>query len=218
LALLLLVVAWLLTPSRGFVAERALAPSRRALIAGTLTMGGPAGAVLPPGIDSRGLSDISVMEKQFAGDVSSDVVKSALASLRRLEAEVRQLQAGYEANTFADPSPVIMTDVKGLRANLATLAEVGDSRTQQDLERVGRLLMVAWYQMKNDPDIRGVGGADLALQPTKKESDIETIERILSSGKAKQEIDEKKTAAIQRLQGAAQMYLAASEKMLQFFA
>mmetsp|Transcript_8190 Transcript_8190/g.18320 ORF Transcript_8190/g.18320 Transcript_8190/m.18320 type:complete len:244 (-) Transcript_8190:112-843(-) len=213
LMLVCIVFAWLLTPRRAFIGQSSRAPLRRELMGGGLlvAVSAPANAMLPPGMDSRRLSEIDPSDRKITG-ADSEAAQNALSKVKSLQAEVRKLQEGYEAGELRDPSAVIGCDVASLRSTLGSLSELGDGRTQQDLERVSRLILIAWYAIKNEPSVQGVEvGAEADPWAA-------ALEARVGGTMIQEETARKKAAAIGRLQAITGNYLKASQKFLEFFA
>eukprot|EP00929_Paragymnodinium_shiwhaense_P016455 TRINITY_DN124820_c0_g1_i1.p1 TRINITY_DN124820_c0_g1~~TRINITY_DN124820_c0_g1_i1.p1 ORF type:complete len:237 (+),score=57.37 TRINITY_DN124820_c0_g1_i1:90-800(+) len=147
--------AWVL-PKASDVAE---ANSRRAVLSAG------AGAVLGlsaaspdanayfdfgPAMDNRGLDEIDVSQRKIVGDPNSENVKIAVKLLKDQIDKVDKAFNKTQEDAYADLAEFYSTPVGDLRRAVSEIGDIMDDRTHADVDRVGRIMLTAWYQVNGE--------------------------------------------------------------------
>jgi len=186
----------------GFAANRRPVVVGLGLIATASPLLESAVAVAPTAFDYRSLDKIDASKRVVVGDLSASPAREAIERFRKDEAQAQEALVRLQANPLADITSLFGVNDGGkkdsilggsksgslngplsgaaqaIRSRLKTIDELMDSATRADTERVGRLVLSAWYAVARDPDFP-------RLNPKSVSSYIEEQERKKEANQAR---------------------------------
>merc|ERR1712032_691897 len=146
------------------------------------------------GQDFRPLESIDSTKRVITGDMNSESAQKAIKIIKdtrdRVQSAVEKLDADREADfarEFAVPppsqvsnfQPPVNSDVKDLRWATAQIDGLMDGTTKADTERVGRILISAFYKTINDTSFRApVFGEQGWIGQSARRAEPENVKRL----------------------------------------